>query len=70
MRRRTHFAAAGLLAAAPLVIGAAHPWADKVGPGEVAPEIDGQVWFNHIGRAPTLASLRGHTVLLEFWATW
>ena len=52
------------------MIGAAHPWADKVGPGEVAPEIDGQVWFNHIGRAPTLASLRGHTVLLEFWATW
>lgn len=70
MRPKALLAAAGMLAAAPFVVGAAAPWADKVGPGQEAPEIDGQAWFNHIGRAPTLASLRGHAVLIEFWATW
>jgi hypothetical protein len=38
--------------------------------GDVAPEIQVGGWFNSIGRAPTLAELRGKTVLIEFWATW
>ena len=38
--------------------------------GEVAPRIEGAAWRNHIGRAPALADLRGHPVLVEFWATW
>jgi len=38
--------------------------------GKPAPEIDGKTWFNNLGAAPNLASLRGQTVLLEFWATW
>ena len=38
--------------------------------GKPAPEIDGKTWLNHLGAAPSLASLRGQAVLLEFWATW
>ena len=38
--------------------------------GSPAPEIDFRTVFNHIGREPNLASLRGQAVLLEFWATW
>jgi thiol-disulfide isomerase/thioredoxin len=38
--------------------------------GSVPPEIDAEGWFNHLGAAPTLASLKGQTVLIEFWATW
>ena len=38
--------------------------------GSMAPEIEFRTVFNHIGREPNLAALRGQTVLLEFWATW
>lgn len=38
--------------------------------GSKAPEINAKEWFNTIGAAPSLKSLRGQTVLIEFWATW
>lgn len=38
--------------------------------GSIAPEIQAGTWFNQIGGSPTLESLRGHALLLEFWATW
>ena len=38
--------------------------------GSPAPEIEFRTVFNHIGREPNLAALRGQAVLLEFWATW
>ncbi|MBL8800730.1 MAG: TlpA family protein disulfide reductase [Planctomycetes bacterium] len=44
--------------------------ADKPLVGAVPPEIDAAGWINHVGPAPTLASLKGQTVLIEFWATW
>lgn len=37
--------------------------------GTPAPEIQAATWFN-APNAPSLASLRGEVVLLEFWATW
>ncbi len=43
---------------------------EKPSLGAPPPEIDAEGWFNHIGAAPTLANLRGQTVLIEFWATW
>lgn len=43
---------------------------EKLGEGVAAPEIDGKSWYNHLGRSPSLQSLRGHAVLIEFWATW
>ena len=46
------------------------PAFDVLSPGSVAPEIEGDQWFNHIGRPLSLAELRGQAVLLEFWATW
>lgn len=44
--------------------------AEKPLVGAVPPEIDAEGWFNHAGPAPTLANLKGQTVLIEFWATW
>lgn len=38
--------------------------------GKPAPEINGKAWLNQLGAEPTLASLRGSAVMLEFWATW
>ncbi len=38
--------------------------------GDPAPEISAPDWFNQLGVEPTLASLRGRAVLIEFWATW
>jgi hypothetical protein len=38
--------------------------------GESAPEINGKAWVNSLGADPSLASLRGQAVLIEFWATW
>ena len=38
--------------------------------GALPPEIDADRWYNLDGEAPTLASLRGRAVLIEFWATW
>jgi len=37
--------------------------------GETAREISAREWLNLKG-SPTLTSLRGKVVLLEFWATW
>jgi thiol-disulfide isomerase/thioredoxin len=37
--------------------------------GTVAPEVEAKDWLN-AGNPPTLASLRGKIVLVEFWATW
>ncbi|MDP6762008.1 MAG: hypothetical protein QF903_03030 [Planctomycetota bacterium] len=38
--------------------------------GSAAPEISAERWYNHIGRNPSLESLKGKAILLEFWATW
>ena len=38
--------------------------------GKAAPEIKAKDWVNNLGAAPSLASLRGQAVVLEFWATW
>ena len=39
-------------------------------PGSPAPEFTSGTWFNHIGQSPSIASLKGKAILLEFWATW
>lgn len=38
--------------------------------GKPAPEIKAKEWVNSLGADPSLASLRGQAVVLEFWATW
>jgi hypothetical protein len=62
--------AALALAASGLAVGSAVPKVEGPELGKPAPEIDGKTWLNNLGAAPTLASLRGQAVLLEFWATW
>jgi thiol-disulfide isomerase/thioredoxin len=37
--------------------------------GTLAPEISAKEWLNN-PNVPTLASMRGKVVLVEFWATW
>ena len=37
--------------------------------GAAAPEIDGKAFLNSIGEQPSLKSLRGQAVLIEFWFT-
>ena len=37
--------------------------------GSPAPAIDGKAFLNSIGAKPTLESLRGQAVLIEFWFT-
>jgi hypothetical protein len=69
MRSNALLGAAALLLAAPLLVSSMRP-ADKIGAGEKALEISAPTWFNHIGKNPDLASLRGKAVLIEFWATW
>jgi len=38
--------------------------------GDAAPKVVATSWLNWEGPAPTLESLRGRVVLLEFWGTW
>ncbi|HJP01760.1 MAG TPA: hypothetical protein QF764_08355 [Planctomycetota bacterium] len=38
--------------------------------GTASPEISAERWYNHIGRNPSLESLKGQAIMLEFWATW
>lgn len=59
-------ALAGLLTLAALRA----PVGDGLAAGTAAPEITTGAWFNHIGRPLNLNNLRGHAVLIEFWATW
>lgn len=61
-----------LLVGTLLVSAVALPKAAGRGPkvGDVAPAISADQWRNHLGRAPSLEDLRGHAVLVEFWATW
>ena len=62
-----------LLVGAALVSAVAFPAVKRPGGprvGDLAPPIEVETWRNQIGRAPSLADLRGHAVLVEFWATW
>lgn len=62
-----------LLVGAALVSALALPAAKLAGGprvGDTAPPLEVELWRNQIGRAPSLADLRGHAVLVEFWATW
>lgn len=56
----------GLLGA--VLTAATHAQQLKV--GDPAPAIVASTWLNWQGEAPTLASLEGRVVLLEFWGTW
>jgi hypothetical protein len=38
--------------------------------GAPAPEFTSGAWFNNIGQTPSIASLKGKAILIEFWATW
>ena len=58
------------IAASTLTLAANAPRGGDLEIGSPAPEIDGKVWLNHLGDGPSLASLRGQAVLIEFWATW
>ncbi|MBL8722934.1 MAG: TlpA family protein disulfide reductase [Planctomycetes bacterium] len=51
-----------------LVMALAH--AQKPTVGAQAPAIVASSWLNWQGDAPTLESLQGRVVLLEFWGTW
>ena len=62
--------AALALGASGLAVGSAVPRPEGPEVGKPAPEIEAKNWFNNLGAPPTLASLRGQAVLLEFWATW
>ncbi|MBJ02062.1 MAG: hypothetical protein CMK00_04235 [Planctomycetes bacterium] len=62
-----------ILAAAPLLALAgatSSTMPEGVPVGSEAPEFTTGQWFNHIGSAPSIASLRGKAILIEFWATW
>ncbi len=59
------------LAGAVTLMGSALTAAPDLPPaGSDAPEVQAATWFNHIGKNPDLASLRGRAILIEFWATW
>ena len=65
--RRLLFAAAPVLALA-AVASNALPEGPEI--GAPAPEFSSRTWFNNIGENPSIASLKGKAVLIEFWATW
>ena len=62
--------AAAALGALVAVGAAAKPVPGLPPAGDPAPEISAGKWFNYLGRMPSIESLRGRAVLLEFWATW
>ena len=64
MRWRPFFAFASALTVV-LPLQAQHPSV-----GKDAPPIQAAKWLNWQGDAPTLESLKGRVVLLEFWGTW
>jgi hypothetical protein len=62
--------AALALTASGLVLESSLPASEGPEVGRSAPEINGRAWLNNLVADPSLASFRGQTVLLEFWATW
>jgi len=65
--RRLLFAAAPVLAVAAF---ASNNLSQGPEIGTPAPEFTSGTWFNNIGQTPSIASLKGKAVLIEFWATW
>jgi len=65
--RRLLFAAAPVLALAAIASNTLPEGPQIGGP---APEFSSRTWFNNIGENPSIASLKGKAVLIEFWATW
>ena len=65
--RRLLFAAAPVLAVAAI---ASNNLPEGPEIGAPAPEFTSGTWFNNIGQTPSIASLKGKAVLIEFWATW
>ena len=65
--RRLLFAAAPVLALAAI---ASNTLSEGPQIGDPAPEFSSRTWFNNIGENPSIASLKGKAVLIEFWATW
>lgn len=59
-----------LCSAASALAGSALAAPDLPAPGTPAPKIEAATWYNHIGASPTVESLAGRAILLEFWATW
>src|SRR5215475_4625317 len=59
-----------LSALAVLLTTAVHCSAQHPAVGKDAPPIQAAAWLNWKGDAPTLESLKGRVVMLEFWGTW
>lgn len=68
MKLSTTFAALGVVGSAFLLSGSV-PFDGKPEIGKPAPEIQGKKFLNSIGTQPSLESLRGQAVLIEFWFT-
>jgi hypothetical protein len=68
MKLTTALAAMAFVGSAFLLSNSA-PVGEMPAVGEVAPEIDGKAFLNSIGAQPSLESLRGQAVLIEFWFT-
>src|SRR5688572_7710026 len=65
MRRR------GMLTSFAIAVTALAPClAQHASVGKDAPPIAAAAWLNWKGDAPTIESLKGRVVLLEFWGTW
>ncbi len=68
-RSSRHILKPALLLACALLAIAAFAWFASPTKGQPAPPITAGQWLNHTGPAPTLESLRGKWVLLDFWGT-